>query len=114
MPTADDAFASGSIERLWLALAAYHRQSDDPPLSQLSGLWTVDLGDGWTVMVNGLSRAVQAIPPATALVECDGWPLAMCTLEDALVLTGVDAVGEATRRLEAMLDAPLEVPPCSP
>jgi len=81
-PSVSEAYAL--IADLTIALGA-------APLARFVGCWEHRLGDRWLVAVNGHGTPTKCsvgveVPPFHAYIERDGWPAAMLTVRDGLVI----------------------------
>lgn len=59
------------------------------------GVWRYDLGDQWTLFVNGSSAEVEGVKPWESLMEYRGMPVASFNAVDGLVIEALRALAPA-------------------
>lgn len=83
---------SNNVVRFWESLFSLAERRGVSNISALPGAWIVDdLGDGWTIAVNGTQGPVSylgsELPPQTTVVHHGGMPIAVVDIA-SIVYTG--------------------------
>lgn len=78
------------------------------PLSKHVGCWETDIAPNWRIALNGHGTPTKSalgvnVPPFTACIERDGWPVGVIGPYDGAIVGGIRVEDELIAALEGAL-----------